>query len=163
MKKLSLLLCLVLLISSCVRNMDPFEGGDGIRVNFNGHKCVMLGIPGESAGASYSEGNTFTFDTGEILMLTTGTQQHLRFRLRVSDDAALVPGQRYHIGGPVADASIRFYTEDSIGNPIQLKGWVSFLKVGPGVSTTEARFELDAASGGGMEFRHGFLRLYTHR
>lgn len=163
MKRLFFLLCASLLFFSCVKDMDPFEGGDGIRASFNGVKCVMYGLPGESVGASYSEGNTFTFDTGEVLMAARTTGKRLRFRLTVSDDAALAPGRQYAVGSQGMTAGVKFVTDDAIGHEIPLKGWVTFLQVGPQASTTEARFELtgETLSEGKLEFRHGFLRLYT--
>lgn len=164
MKKVLFLLCAVLL-SSCVKDMDPFEGGDGIRANFNGAKCVMYGFPGESHGASYSEGNTYTFSTGEVLMWAATAGKRFHFRLTVSDDAALVPGQRYSIGSGGMTAGIKFISENGVGREVPLRGWITFLKVGPETSTTEARFELDGETlaEGQLTFRHGFLRLYTNK
>lgn len=165
MKRMILAFLQLLLLSSCLKDMDPFEGGDGIRANLNGAKCVMMGYPGNSVGASYSEGNTFTFNTGEVMMTAFTTGQKLRFQITVSDDAALVVGHKYSVGDKGMTAGVKFVTDNGVGQTVPLNGWISFLQVGPEVSTTEARFELTGTtlSGDRIEFRHGFLRLYTDR
>ena len=52
----------LLAATSCIANMDPFEGGDGVRANINGQKCVMSGTPGKTyANCSFVDGaNTFS-------------------------------------------------------------------------------------------------------
>lgn len=41
-----LLAAATFLVSGCYTDMDPFEGGEGVRVNINGSKYIMLGMPG---------------------------------------------------------------------------------------------------------------------
>lgn len=142
--------------------MDPFEGGDGVRANINGNKCVMYGIPGNVAGASYTTGNTFTFQTATILMRHVLDGKEFHFRITVSDDAALEVGRRYSVGSGGSSAVISYVSDDVTGEDIPLTGWITFLQVGPEKSTTEARFELSGRTRGReYEVRHGFLRLYT--
>ena len=164
MKRILFLLCPLWLFSSCLKEMDPFEGGDGVRANINGNKCVMIGIPGNTAGAFYSSGNDYTFQTAVIAMSHTMENQNFHFKISVSDEAPLETGKRYSVGSGKNTAVISYVSDDVTGSDIQLKGWISFLKVGPDASTTEARFELTGRSPH-REYavRHGFLRLFTDR
>ena len=138
--------------------MDPFEGGDGLRANINGKKCIMYDIPGNVAGAGYTVGNVFTFQTADILLRNKLDNQSLRFKLTVTDDASLEPGVKYSIGEGGNTASLG-YVE---GSSTALSGWIVFLRIGSDSSTTEARFELYGKTRD-QEFdvRHGFLRLFT--
>ena len=138
--------------------MDPFEGGDGLRANINGNKCIMYDIPGNVAGAGYTVGNVFTFQTADILLRNKLDNQSLRFKLTVTDDASLEPGVKYSIGEGGNTASLG-YVE---GSSTALSGWIVFLRIGSDSSTTEARFELYGKTRD-QEFdvRHGFLRLFT--
>lgn len=162
MKRILFLLCSALLLSSCLEEMDPFEGGDGVRANINGSKCVMVGIPGNTAGAFYTSGNEYAFQTAVISMSKAMGGQTIHIEFSVSDDAQLETGKRYSVGSGRNSAVISYVSDDVTGSDIKLKGWISFLQVGPGSSTTEARFELAGRSPHReYDVRHGFLRLRT--
>ena len=162
MKRILFLLCPALLLSSCLEEMDPYEGGDGVRANINGSKCVMVGIPGKTAGAFYTSGNDYSFQTAVIAMSRAAGGQTVHFQISVSDEAPLETGKRYSVGSGGNTAVISYVSDDVTGSDIKLKGWVSFLKVGPGSSATEARFELAGRSPHReYDVRHGFLRLRT--
>lgn len=156
------LFCTALLLSSCLEEMDPYEGGDGVRANINGNKCVMVGIPGNTAGAFYTSGNDYAFQTAVISMSHVVDGRTIHFQLSVSDDAPLETGKRYSVGSGRNSAVISYVSDDVTGSDVKLKGWISFLQVGPGSSTTEARFELAGRSPHReYDVRHGFLRLRT--
>ena len=171
-------LSMAFVLSGCVRDMDPFEGGDGVRVNINGEKCVMLGTPGGYYAKMEATDDVSTFKS-EIILISTlidpeaqymnamlgfGFAQDSQIRLNlafdISDNNVFSKEKQYNIGSGNKKAVLTYVTDDTSTNPdINLKGWISFLSLG---KVIEARFELEGKSTGGKEYslRHGFLRLH---
>ena len=55
MKRLFAIALALISLASCYKlSMDPYEGGDGVRANIDGRKCVMMGTVGSRNYASYS-------------------------------------------------------------------------------------------------------------
>ncbi|MBR6306911.1 MAG: hypothetical protein IKR38_09105 [Bacteroidales bacterium] len=157
------LLAVILSFSGCVRDMDPFEGGDGVRVNINGQKCVMLGIPGGYYATLDTKDDECLFQS-EVAMMTgfmSRNQDIFKMIFDIRETDILVKDKKYTVNYsgnkvvklmlPNDDASS--YTE------VMLKGWISFLSLG---QVVEARFELEGRGPGGVDYslRHGFLRLH---
>ena len=144
---------LVLAVSvSCSWEMDPYEGGDGVRMNLNGEKCVMVGTP-NSAYARYVSGEEYRFETAEIFMLQLLDNRSFTLVLKVTDTAPIVTAKTYPKG-----TAVLIY--DDSHEQISLSGEVVFLETG---EETEACFDLSGtgADGTRYEMRHGFLRLLT--
>jgi hypothetical protein len=152
----------LLALAGCVRDMDPFEGGDGVRANINGQKCVMLGDPGHKY-ASYSENPGGRFSAKfEMMHMLDRSEFHMEFK--VSETSPLVTGVRYTVGSGENTAQLSYAFGNISGEAIPLAGWISFNKIGTDGATVEARFELEGVSADGREYsvRHGFMRLYKN-
>jgi hypothetical protein len=144
-------------VSSCIANMDPFEGGDGVRANINGQKCVMSGTPGKVyANCSFEDGANSFGTHVEMMHLLDKTNFGLSFSL--TDTTPFATGQHYSIGSGTYKATLTTIS----GEDVPLTGWVTFLKIGVGSKTVEAQFELDGQDTKGDKYavRHGFMRLY---
>ena len=152
MKKYSIfLLAAAALVCSCATDMDPFQGGDGIRANVNGRKCVMF----DDVNTSYSysnHGDTCHFSCSANMRLGTG--EDLTFSIDMESYQPFVEGNSYAIGNGANSAYLKQYQSDQA--PV-LKGWLKFLKAPSESGLVEARFELENAD---YSVRHGFLRLY---
>ena len=147
----------LLAAASCIANMDPFEGGDGVRANINGQKCVMSGTPGDVYANCLFEWGANSFGTSvEMMHLLDKTIFKLAFSM--SDTAPFMTGQKYNIGSGTYKATLTTVS----GEDVRLTGWVTFLKIGVGSKTVEAQFELDGQDANGDKYaiRHGFMRLY---
>ncbi|MBQ9310119.1 MAG: hypothetical protein IJ222_04560 [Bacteroidales bacterium] len=136
--KLGVFLACVLAAVACATDMDPFQGGTGVRANINGRAYIMIGSPN---GTSYVfMPNDKVFNCSVILMSRVGSE-NLKLSFGLEDVSALVTGKQYSlIDAHLGDAS--------------MSGTVIFNTLGPGY--VEAGFSL---SGGGYDVRHGFLRL----
>ena len=137
--------------------MDPFEGGDGVRANINGQKCVMSGTPGKVyANCSFEDGANSFGTHVEMMHLLDKTNFGLSFSL--TDTTPFATGQQYSIGSGTYKATLTTIS----GEDVPLTGWVTFLKIGVGSKTVEAQFELDGQDTKGDKYavRHGFMRLY---
>ena len=165
------------MLSSCVTDMDPFEGGDGVRVNINGEKCVMYGMPG-AYYATLDAANDVSSFKSEITMMTTITDAHINYLIpemstfersvfdlafNIQENNAFVKEKKYEIrysGQKTASmiSSIRSNGTETPEQAVKLQGWIYFLSLG---NVIEARFDLDGRSSDGTEYtlRHGFLRL----
>ena len=144
-------------VTSCIANMDPFEGGDGVRANINGQKCVMSGTPGRVYANCSFESGANSFGTNVSMMhLLDKTIFTLAFSL--SNSSPFVTGQQYSIGSGTCKATLTTIS----GEDVPLTGWVTFLKIGYDSKTVEARFELDGQDANGKKYtvRHGFMRLF---
>lgn len=151
------LLAAVLAATSCIANMDPFEGGDGVRANINGQKCVMSGTPGKVYATCSFESGANSFGTHvEMMHLLDKTIFGLEFSF--SDTTPFVTGKQYSIGSGTYKATLTTVS----GEDVPLTGWVTFLKIGVESKTVEAQFELDGQDAKGDKYavRHGFMRLY---
>ena len=165
-------------LSGCITDMDPFEGGDGVRVNINGEKCVMYGMPG-SYYATLDAANDVSTFRAEITMMTTVTDARINYLLpekisfdrivfdlsfNIQENNSFVREQKYEIlafGTKTATMSLP-EVDTNTGSPnqtVKLKGWIYFLSLG---NVIEARFDLDGKGPDGKEYtlRHGFLRLH---
>ena len=165
MKKLIRLLTAVsvlFLSAGCIMEMDPFEGGDGIRANINGKKCVMLGTPGTKNANYYVGGEKATFTASAELMHMLDTQQ-LYISFNISDTGSLMTDKKYTVGTGDNTVKLDFGPYGITENAVPLSGWISFLQISTGGSVIEARFELDGQATDGTRYavRHGFLRLYN--
>lgn len=157
------LFAVILTLSGCVRDMDPFEGGDGVRVNINGQKCVMIGIPGGYYATLDTKDDECLFQS-EVTMMTGFMSRYqdlfyLDFDIREND--ILVKDKEYTVsysGNKVIKLMLPNEDASSYAE-VKLKGWISFLSLG---QVVEARFELEGSGSGGKEYslRHGFLRLH---
>lgn len=148
-------------LSGCMMGMDPFEGGDGIRANINGQKCVMFGTPGEKNATYYVGSEKATFTASAILIQMLDTRA-LCISFSISDTGALMTDKKYTVGTGDNVVKLDLGTYEITENAVPLSGWISFLQISKGGGAVEARFELEgqAADGTKYEVRHGFLRLY---
>lgn len=164
MRRILYILSAVLALASCVKGMDPYEGGDGTRANINGAKCIMLGtVNSGTTYASYSCMGPYVFRTSPLVLYHNIDQRSYTLNIEVSDDSPLVPGTRYTFPSGNGSAYISYISSEVTGENIELRGWLVFNKISPDSSITEARFELEGTSYTGKKYslRHGFLRLLT--
>ena len=171
MKKFILSIVSLLLFSGCFSDMDPFEGGKGVRANINGYKCVMRGEEGKVYAILNSNADGYTFRTDvRMIGMMNGIRYTLSFSL--SDIAPFVTGVKYNVTGKITAARVDYFDyavvdEDDVIETIEadvpLTGWVSFLVVSQDDHYVEALFELDRQFPDGAPYtiRHGFLRLET--
>ena len=160
MKKfITLVLVSVFALCGCIKDMDPFQGGDGVRVNVNGRKCVMVGV----LGGRYAQLNN-TGDTGECsttISMMSAMPDNMMFDLAfaIKENEPLVINKEYKVGSGNSTVGMTgFSVGASQESRIPLQGWVKFISLG---TTIQARFELDGKGedGTGYALRHGFLRL----
>lgn len=164
MRKILFFLSVVMMLSSCVKGMDPYEGGDGARANINGTKCIMLGsVNSNNIYAGYNCTGPYRFTTSPIILYHNIDQRSYTLNLQVSDVQALTPGVRYTFPSGDNEAYISYISDEVTGENIELHGWLSFTKISPDDTVTEARFELEGTSVSGNKYflRHGFFRLAT--
>lgn len=162
------------ILASCYVDMDPFEGGDGVRVNINGEKCVMHGMPGGYYAILDAANDVSSFESS-ITMRTSVTNYqgsyiinaaigaenvhgdrsifHLSFNIQEND--TFVKEQKYEI---LPDGQ-KTATLSTWWEEVKLHGWIYFLSLG---DVIEARFDLDGTDSDGTAYtlRHGFLRLH---
>ena len=154
------MLAVLLAATSCIANMDPFEGGDGVRANINGQKCVMSGTPGKVyANCSFESGANSFGTKVEMMHLLDKTIFKLGFSL--SDTSPFTTGKQYSIGSGTYKVTLTTVS----GEEVPLTGWVTFLKIGVWSKTVEAQFELDGQDSNGDKYavRHGFMRLFREK
>ena len=160
------LLAVALSLCGCVRDMDPFEGGDGVRVNINGQKCVMLGIPGGYYATLDTKDDECLFQS-EVTMMTgflSNIQDLFYINFDIRENDILVKDKKYTVsysGNKVV--KLRLPNDDASSyTEVSLKGWLSFLSLG---QVVEARFELEGTGPAGKDYslRHGFLRLHQRK
>lgn len=157
--KLLLIALSLLLASSCVKDMDPFEGADGVRVNINGHKCVMVGSPGHNY-MYYTSGESYSLKT-EVEMTRMLDYYHFSMVFSIQDSSPLSAGKRYSTAA--GEAGVKLLSpKESPGDEISLSGWIELVKFDPSSRIVEASFELDGTASNGEDFvlRHGFFRLF---
>ena len=150
----------LLAATSCIANMDPFEGGDGVRANINGQKCVMSGTPGKTyANCSFVDGaNTFSTRVEMVHLLD---MNGFKLSFSISSTTPFTTGVKYSIGSGSNKATLTTLS----GEEVTLSGWISFLKIGVSSNTVEAQFELDGQDSNGDKYavRHGFMRLFREK
>lgn len=156
-----LLSAAALMLSGCVRDMDPFEGGDGVRVNINGQKCVMLGIPGHDYADLNMSGDVSSFQAIVSMMVGIMSADLFELSFNIKENDAFIKEQKYTIK-PSGDKTVTLSLPARNGEgvkDINLSGWLYFISFG---EIIEARFDLDGKGSDGMEYslRHGFLRLH---
>ena len=171
-------IALTFALTGCVTDMDPFEGGDGVRVNTNGEKCVMYGIPGGYYATLDAANDVSTFQS-EITMMSSIVDAHINYIIpeqstfdrtvfklgfNIQENNSFVREQKYEIlayGTKTATMSLPEVDTDtgSTYKTVKFKGWIYFLSLG---DVIEARFDLDGKGPDGKEYalRHGFLRLH---
>lgn len=155
--------CIVTALSAaaCTDKMDPYEGGDGVRVNINGHACVMIGEPGKTAATYDAAARRFSTSVN-LERRSDGARYTLQ--LEVTDDSPLLAGQKYFAGTGGCKAVLSYVYNDVNENDIVLTGWIQMRRISTESKTVEASFDLEGSSPGGTTYslRHGFLRLYTN-
>ena len=174
-------IALSLMLTGCVTDMDPFEGGDGVRVNINGQKCVMYGIPGGYYATLEAANDVSTFQA-DITMMSAITDVHINyvvpemtqiersvFRLHfdIRDNNAFVREQKYQIHASGTKTASLIVPEQNVDTQsseevVALKGWAYFLSLG---NVVEVRFELNGTGADGKDYalRHGYLRLHQKK
>lgn len=149
MKKYLLFAIFALLaIAGCDRNMDPFEGGSGVRMNVNGKKYVMHGRSDSKPLSITTEG------TPSNLMFTvtmTGLSNSFEFSMNSSDPGTFLEGKSYP-----ATAKMALGSED-----VALSGTLEFTRLSADSSLVDALFELSGSGADGTSYNvtHGFFRL----
>lgn len=136
--KLFSTVAVLLFAVACETDMDPFQGGTGLRANINGRAYVMVGAPSGSSYLEMPDANTVSVNV-ELMCRTNS--DICSFSLRLNDPSPLATGRDYTV------SNARF-------GDIPLSGTIRFLTISSEI--TEAEFEL---SGSGCDLRHGFLRL----
>lgn len=151
---------LLCILTGCFKDMDPFEGGDGVRTNLNGCKCVMLGTPGNVYISSTGDAGSYSVKS-DVTMLRILDHHQFQLDFNIADTVAIVANQEYKIGTGNYKVTL-VGPKEAPGEEIPLKGWVKFLQLNPSGRIVEARFELDGKDSSGQDYtlRHGFMRLY---
>ena len=157
--KILMVVLSLLAAASCIKDMDPFEGADGVRVNINGYKCVMRGSPGTNY-VHYTGGESCSLRT-EVEMTRMLDFHHFNMVFYVQDDNPLTVGKRYStLSG---NASVKLLSpKEAPGDEVSLSGWIQFVKFDSSSRIVEASFEFDGVASNGEDFvlRHGFFRLF---
>lgn len=154
MKRLFAIALALISLASCYKlSMDPYEGGDGVRANIDGRKCVMMGTVGSRSYASYSVyTDSCVFLTQVPLanrILTDDATYRLSIKLKTG--TAIVVNQDYSLTGN--DAKVLF---PGSHDTEPLSGWIHFTLLDPAAHLVEATFELSSAD---HTVKHGFMRL----
>lgn len=144
---------LLLFAVSCYHDWDPFTGDEGVRMNMNGKKYVMVTYRGERKPYVYNKQNTY--EQTLYLTATMGWQgTRIGFRMWISDPDTLIQGNTYPAKARIG--------EDQDG--VSLEGFAEILTLNPTSRKVEALFEL---SGGNSKesyiVKHGFFRLDEFR
>ncbi len=145
-----LALMLVLFVS-CEAEYDPFLGGEGVRMNVNGKKSVMI---------TRHESRTYVFndkdENGQSLSLSTQMswlESRVYFRLVISDPDTLLQGNTYPARGILGG--------DQDGGI--LNGVAEIITLNPESQYVEAVFELSGgAATSPYVVKHGFFRLQEY-
>lgn len=138
--KLALALCFALSLCSCVTDMDPFQGGTGLRANIDGKVYVMIGSPEDTGYVTMGGSPENSFEVSVTLRGRTGNAT-VQFEMSLNENSALSTGQKYTVSSAILQGD-------------SLSGWIKFNMISSNM--VEAEFEL---SGGRREVKHGFLRL----
>ena len=160
---LLLLLPLLAILSGCFKDMDPFEGGDGVRANINGYKCVMLGVPGMDY-ANNGSGSAGYILNSDISMIRIIDRHPFRMTFSIIAPSGISTGFEYPISKGSAFTATLIGPKEAPGEEIPLSGWIKFENEGTIATLVEARFELTGKDSRGQDYsiRHGFLRLYKN-
>ena len=150
-------LCCLLLVTSCVKRLDPFSGTDGVRANINGDKYVMEYLVAFNPVAHCTD-NSFSIQTTLVhinkSLSQSSSSSGYSFSISLDNSDALVAGYQYILGeGRNGEAKLTPYSNNGNAEAVSLQGWIRFLSLSPKVV---ARFELESP---GYEVRHGLLRL----
>ena len=141
----------IILIHSCESfATDPFEGGNGVRMNLNGKKYI------ENAILPVRKELLIDFSEGGIIHLNvgmTGIGDSLSFRMNIFDSDTLISGRTYP-----ATATIK-----KDGVTVNLQGYADLLTIEPESQNTEALFELTGTDGDvDYVVKHGLFRLKSY-
>lgn len=185
MKKLLLpLMALLLAATSCYKDLDPFEGTDGIRFNLNGKKYVMqsgwlsgnplsqtedgMVISSSMSGPSFLDLCSFTLNLCPLEQLAVDTE-YKTGQNGISAEIELLLSDMPSLGevvSAVSDTSEESEESEETTTetkeklpPVQLSGWVK--RVASETGKLEVLFELNGKdeAGNQYELKHGFLRL----
>jgi len=185
MRKLLLpLMALLMAVSSCYTDMDPFEGTDGIRFNLNGKKYVMqsgwlstsplsetedgIVISSSMSGPSFLDLCSFTLNLCPLEQLAED-KEYKTGENGISAEIELLLSDMPSLGEVVsAAADLSESSEESEETttetkeklpPVQMSGWVK--RVASEAGKLEVLFELNGKDqdGNQYELKHGFLRL----
>ena len=154
MKRLFAIVLAVFSLASCYKlSMDPYEGGDGVRANIDGRKCVMMGTVGSRSYASYSVYTDSCVFLTQVPLANRILAEDATYRLsiKLKTGAAIAVDQDYSLAGE--DATILFPGKLK---PEALSGWIRFSLLDPAAHLVEATFELSSAD---HSVKHGFIRL----
>lgn len=154
MKRLFVIVLAVFSLASCFKlSMDPYEGGDGVRANIDGRKCVMMGTVGSRSYASYSVYTDSCVFLTQVPLANRILAEDATYRLsiKLKTGTAIVVDQDYSLTGN--DAKVIF--PGSHDNE-PLSGWIRFSLLDSAAHLVEATFELSSAD---HSVKHGFLRL----
>lgn len=143
---------LLLFAVSCDSEWDPFTGEEGVRMNMNGKKYVMVT---HRERMPYVYNNQNVYEQTLSLTVTMGWQgTRIGFRMWISDPDTLIQGNTYPAKARIG--------EDQDG--VSLEGFAEILTLNPTSRKVEALFEL---SGGNSKesyiVKHGFFRLDEFR
>ena len=185
MRKLLLpLTALLLAVTSCYKDLDPFEGTDGIRFNLNGKKYVQqsgwlsvsplnetedgIVISSSMSGPSFLDLCTFTLNLCPLEQLTVD-KEFKTGENGISAEIELLLSDMPSLGevvSAVSDTSeVSEESEETATEtkekvpPVQMSGWVK--RVASETGKLEVLFELSGKdeAGNQYELKHGFLRL----
>lgn len=151
--KLLVLSLLPMLFMGCEREMDPFTGGLGIRMNVNGKRCVSFdsdanGYAEFSTTTAEGEAGTYSFSK-TMSMQMTGAGPY-EFFISASSTSPMTVGKAY-----ACEARLEIDMKH-----VPLNGNLTFVSLADDGQYVEAEFELSGNSEG-KEYvvKHGFLRL----
>ena len=149
MKRYLLLAIFALLaLAGCSRDMDPFVGGPGVRMNVNGKKYVMH-------GRSNSNYLTKSLDAApysvSLNVTMTGLDASFDFSLSMSESSAPVAGRQYSCTASISQGS----------DVIPMTGSIEFTRLPGDTPTVEGLFELSGTGADGTAYKvtHGFFRM----
>ena len=161
--RIIVLAILLPVVAGCFKQMDPFTGSDGVRVNINSSKCVMQSISGINHASYTNDGTNYVFTASYLSMVRTLDNAGFSISFTVKDSSPLVTGKRYNTNGSTIVTLVNY--PDCPGMDVSMSGWIQFNRIEEESSIVEATFELDAQPAGGKKItaKHGFLRLLKQK
>lgn len=175
---------MLLAVTSCYKDLDPFEGTDGIRFNLNGKKYVQQSgwlsvsplnetedgiiISSSMSGPSFLDLCTFTLNLCPLEQLTVD-KEFKTGENGISAEIELLLSDMPSLGevvSAVSDTSEESEEGEETATeakekvpPVQMSGWVK--RVASETGKLEVLFELTGKdeAGNQYELKHGFLRL----
>lgn len=150
--KIVVWLFLPLLAMGCNREMDPFAGGLGIRMNVNGMRCVSFDSDanGYAEFSMPAEGESGTYAFSKTMSMQMTGAGPYEFFISATSPSRITAGKSY---------ACTAWLEIDMKH-VPLKGKLTFVSLEDDGRYVEAEFELSGNSDG-KEYvvKHGFLRL----